>query len=93
MGGMNRLKTDKRVAVLTALVEGNSVRATVRMTGVAKKTVLRLLVEIGGACADDQDRVLRDLPCKRLQADEIWAFVGMKQKTVPEEPAWRVGHR
>lgn len=84
---MNKLGTDKKVAVITALVEGCSVRSTSRMTGVAKGTILRLLAEIGTACADYQDRVLRNIPAKRVQIDEIWSFVGAKQKNVTMEMA------
>jgi IS1 family transposase len=80
---MNRLSTQERAAIATALVEGNSIRATCRMTGAAKGTVTRLLVDLGAACADYQDAVLRDLPCTRVQADEIWAFVGSKERNVP----------
>ncbi len=81
----NVLKPEKRAAVVAALVEGNSVNATVRMTGVAKNTILKLLVELGTACTIYQDRVLRDLPCKRIQVDEIWAFVYAKAKNVPAD--------
>jgi IS1 family transposase len=79
----NVLKAAKRVAVISALVEGNSVNATVRMTGVAKNTILKLLVELGAVCAAYQDRTLRNLPCKRVQVDEIWAFCYAKAKNVP----------
>lgn len=78
---MNRLSTDKRVQILSALVEGCSIRATCRMTGVSKNTVSKLLLDIGRACAQYQDEVLHDLPCERVQVDEIWSFVGCKQKT------------
>jgi IS1 family transposase len=81
----NILKPEKRAAVISALVEGNSVNSTVRMTGVAKNTILKLLVELGAVCAAYQDEHLRDLPCKLLQVDEIWAFCYAKQKNVPEE--------
>jgi len=57
------------------------------MTGVAKNTVAKLLVELGAACAEYQDRVMRNLPCQRVQCDEIWAFVGCKQKNVTAEKA------
>lgn len=82
---MNRLRTAQRVAVVKALVEGNSIRSTVRLTGVAKNTVTKLLVEIGGACADYMDQNLRNLTCKRVQCDEIWSFIGAKQKNVTAE--------
>src|SRR5205823_2406029 len=81
MVSMNKLSTERRAAVIAALVEGNSIRATVRMTGVAKNTVTKLLVDLGTVCSVYQDRLMRDLPCERIQCDEIWAFVGMKQKT------------
>lgn len=81
---MNRLTTKVRVAVVAALVEGNSVRSTVRMTGVAKNTVAKLLIDVGVACFDYQREALVNLPCKRVQVDEIWSFVAMKQKNVPE---------
>jgi IS1 family transposase len=67
------------------LVEGNSIRATVRMTGVAKNTVVNLLRDIGLACQDYHDKVMVDLPCKRIQVDEIWSFCYAKEKNVPKE--------
>ena len=82
---MNRLSTEKRARIIGCLVEGNSIRATVRMTGAAKNTITKLLVDLGEACADYQDRVLRDLPCTVVEADEIWAYCYAKQKNVPEE--------
>ena len=85
MFNMNRLDITKRTQVIAALVEGNSVRATVRMTGVAKNTISKLLVELGAACSDYLNRTLVNLPCKRIQCDEIWSFVGAKQKNVTEE--------
>ena len=78
----NRLTNEKRVSVVAALVEGNSIRATCRMTGVAKNTVVKLLADLGRVCAEFQDGALRNLPCKRVQADEIWSFVYAKQKNV-----------
>jgi IS1 family transposase len=81
---VNRLSADQRRAVAHALVEGNSIRATCRMTGVAKGTVTRFLVALGRACDEYQDAVLRDLPCRRIQADEIWAFVYAKQRNIPK---------
>jgi len=81
---MNTLKTEKQKQVLAALVEGNSIRATCRMTGTAKGTVLKLLAQIGKACAEYQDKALRGLTCKCLQCDEIWAFCYAKEKNVPK---------
>ncbi len=81
---MNRLTIEKRVAVLAALVEGTSIRATCRMTGAAKNTVQKLLLEVGAACAVYQDKHLRDLNSKRLQCDEIWTYCYAKAKNVPE---------
>jgi IS1 family transposase len=82
---MNKFSFGKRAQVITALVEGCSIASTCRMTGVAKMTVLKLLADVGTACADLQDRWMMDLPCERIQVDEIWSFVGMKAKNVPFE--------
>ncbi len=80
---MNKLSSSDRVRVVACLVEGNSIRATVRMTGIAKNTVVKLLADMGKVCSQFQDRALRNLPCKRVQCDEIWSFVGCKEKNVP----------
>lgn len=77
---MNKLSDSRRAAIIRALVEGNSVRATARLTGTAKATVLKLLVEIGEFCSIYQDHALQNLNCQRVEADEIWAYVGAKQK-------------
>lgn len=82
---MNKLSTEKRRQVVAALVEGNGIRATVRMTGVSKNTIAKLLVELGAACADYLDKALVNLNCKRIQCDEIWSFVGAKEDNVREE--------
>jgi IS1 family transposase len=82
---MNRLSTEKRAQIVGCLVEGNSIRATVRMTGAAKNTVTKLLVDLGEVCGAYQDMVLVDLPCKTIQCDEIWNFVYSKQKNVPAD--------
>ena len=92
MVSMNRLSTQKREQVVAALVEGNSIRATCRMTGVSKNTVTKLLSDLGLVCSIYQDRVMRDLPCERIQCDEIWSFVGMKQKNVPTEKRGEFGY-
>jgi hypothetical protein len=88
---MKQLTTEKRCAVVRALVEGCSIRATVRMTGVAKNTVAKLLVDLGTACSEYQFHNLRHLTCKRLQLDEIWSFVYSKSKNVPAEKAGEFG--
>lgn len=80
---MNKLDTKARAQIVAALVEGNSLRATARMTGVAFNTVLKFVPDIGKACAEYQDRTLRNLPCRRIQCDEIWSFCYAKQKNVP----------
>jgi IS1 family transposase len=79
---MNRLHLDKQLAVVAALIEGNSIRATVRMTGVAKNTVVKLLNDLGSACAEYHNRHVRNVRVRRLQCDEIWSFVGAKAKNV-----------
>lgn len=86
---MNRLSTEKRVQILFALCEGASVNATARQTGASKVTILKLLAEVGTAVLDYQQRVLVNLPCKRVQCDEIWAFVGAKEKNVPRDEKGR----
>jgi IS1 family transposase len=79
---MNKLDREARAKVLHLLCEGNSIRAVTRLTGASKNTVVRLLVDAGRACAEYQDKVLRNLPCKRVQLDEIWSFVYAKQDNV-----------
>src|ERR1044072_7445889 len=79
---MNKLSTEEKVRVVACLVEGNSLRSTVRMTGVHRTTIQKLLVELGAACSDYQDKAFRNLNCKRIQLDEIWAFCGAKEKNV-----------
>ncbi len=73
--------------MINCLIEGCSIRSTVRMTGVAKKTVLRLLVEVGDVCADYQDKVFRNLNLHRFQLDETWAWIYCKEKHRTEEIA------
>jgi IS1 family transposase len=80
---MNKLTPERRTAIIQALVEGNSIRATCRMTGAAKGTVLRLVEEIGEACYRLHDRTVRNIKAKRLQADEIWSFCHAKARNVP----------
>ncbi len=78
----NNLPRAKQVAVVNALVEGCSIRSTERMTGVMSKTIGRLLLTVGEGCADLLDRTMVNLPCDRLEIDELWAFVGKKQRHV-----------
>ena len=82
---MNRLDESQQVQVLKCLCEGMSIRGTVRVTGVAKNTVTKLLVDMGCACAAFHDAHVRNLRVRRLQADEIWSFVGAKAKNVTKE--------
>ena len=82
---MNKLTDSRRAAIIRALVEGNSVRSTARLTDSAKATVLKLLVEVGEFCSVYQDHVLRNLNTKRVEADELWAFVGAKQKNATKD--------
>jgi len=79
---MNKLPLEKRAQIIRCLVEGNSIRGTARLCDCVKNTVSKLLIEVGEACAAYQDAHLRDLPCKRIQVDEIWSFVGKKQRRV-----------
>jgi len=82
---MNQLTTEKRSQVVRCLVEGMSVRATVRITGAAKNTITKLGLDLGTACREYQDKVFRNLECKRLQCDEIWSFCYAKEKNVPKD--------
>ena len=89
MSSMNRLGAGARARVVAALVEGNSLRATARMTGVARMTVEKLLRDLGAACARYQDEHLRNLPCRRIQCDEIWSFIFSKAGNVTADIAKR----
>jgi IS1 family transposase len=79
---MNQLSLERRAAIVRCLVDGNSVRATCRITGAAKNTVIKLLVDLGEMCSLYQSHVLTNLPAKRIQCDEIWSFVGAKARAV-----------
>jgi hypothetical protein len=89
---MNRLTTEERAKIIGCLVEGNSIRATVRITGAAKNTITKLLVDLGEACSEYQDLTLRRLPCTTVECDEIWAYCYAKQKNVPEEHQGTFGY-
>lgn len=77
MFSMNRLSLQDRARILACLVEGNSLRATTRLCDVSINTVTKLLVDVGTACDLYQNEHFRNLPCKLVQVDEIWSFVGM----------------
>jgi len=89
---MNRLSTQERAQIIRALVEGSSIRSTVRMTGFATNTIVKLLRELGVACAAYQDRTLRDLTSTRIECDEVWAFCHAKAKNVPEQHRSEFGY-
>lgn len=89
---MNKLNVQRRAQIVKALCEGNSIRGTARLTGVAVNTVVKLLRDLGSVCLDYQDEVMRELPCKRLEADEIWSFVYSKAKNVPVEHQGEFGY-
>jgi IS1 family transposase len=82
---MNKLSSEERARILHLLCEGNSIRAIVRLTGSSKNTIAKLLVAAGKACMAYQDRVLVNLNCKRIEVDELWSFVGAKEKNVPAD--------
>jgi IS1 family transposase len=92
MFSMNRLSIEKRAQILSLLTEGNSLRATSRIVGCSINSVTKLLADVGEACAEYQDRALRDLPCKTLQVDEIWCFCYSKHKNVPEDHKGEFGY-
>jgi len=82
---MNRVDRRTRAQILQLFVEGMSIRATCRVTGISKPTVTKLLTDIGPVVAGYQGQVMRGLRCQRVQVDEVWTFVGMKARKVPEE--------
>jgi IS1 family transposase len=82
---MNQLGIEDRTRIVSALVEGNSMRAIARMTGVSRNTIDKLLCDLGRACSDYQDKAFRSLKSRRIQCDEIWSFVYAKEKNCPTE--------
>jgi IS1 family transposase len=86
-----KLDPKLRAQAVGALVEGNSIRAVSRMTGIARNTITSLLVDLGQACAEFQDQALRNLSCKRVECDEIWAFCYAKDKNVPIDMQGKFG--
>ncbi len=89
---MNKLSTEKRARIIGMLVEGNSMRAVSRMADCSINTVTKLLVDVGSACLEYQDKIMRDLPCRRIQCDEIWSFCYAKEKNVPQEHKGQFGY-
>lgn len=87
----NALNTDKQITIIAALSEGSSIRSIERMTGVHRDTIMRLGVKVGQGCTALMDEKMRDLSCKRLEMDEIWGFIGKKEKHVKPEDAPEVG--
>jgi len=89
---MNKLNLERKAQVIRTLCEGNSIRSTARITGTAVNTVVKLLREVGAACLEYQDKTMHNLPCKKLQCDEIWSFVYAKAKNVPERHNGEFGY-
>jgi IS1 family transposase len=87
----NVLNTDKQIAVISALAEGSSIRSIERMTGIHRDTIMRLGVRVGQGCASVLDEKMRDLPCENIQVDEVWGFIGKKQRHVVAEDDATVG--
>jgi IS1 family transposase len=88
---MNRLTNVQRIQVIKQICEGSSIRSTVRLTGIAKNTIVKLLGDMGNACARFHDEKVRNLSAKRIQCDEIWSFVYSKDKNIPEEKRGTLG--
>src|SRR3972149_4553713 len=89
---MNQLSIERKAKVIKVLCEGNSIRATARITDTAINTVVKILRETGAACAEYQDKAMRNLPLTKLQCDEIWSFVYSKEKNVPQDKQGEFGY-
>ena len=89
---MNRLSTERRAQIIRCLVEGNSMLATSRITGASKNTIKKLLIDVGSACAEYQNKTLLNLSCTNLQAGEIWSFCYAKKKNVPKKYQGKFGY-
>src|SRR5690349_2974613 len=92
MSNMNRLDSNRRAQVVKCLVEGNGLRATARITGVARMTVEKLFRDLGAACLEFHDRTVRNLTSRHIQCDEIWAFCYAKRRTIERNPQIAEGH-
>ena len=90
---MNRLSRERRCQIVRCLTQGNGIRPTAELTDTSTRTVMKLLRDLAPVCDEASDRLLRNLPCRTIQVDEIWSFVHCKQKNVPEERQgeWGVG--
>ena len=91
MVSMKQLSNEQRAQIVACICEGSSIRATVRLTGISKNTITRLLLELGDICVDYQDCTLRNLKCRRIQCDETWSFIYAKEKNVPADKKGHVG--
>jgi len=89
---MNKLNIEKQAQIIGKLVEGNSMRAVSRMADCSINTVTKLLADVGQACWEYQYKMLRNLPCKRIQCDEIWSFCYAKEKNVPKDHRGELGY-
>jgi len=89
---MNKLRAERRCQIVGALVEGNSIQATARMTGVSKNTVIKLLCDLGGVCEVYHSEHVKGLASRRIQCDEIWAFCYAKEKSLPKRLKGRKGY-
>jgi IS1 family transposase len=89
---MNKLSIERQTQIIKVLCEGNSIRATARITDSAINTVVKLLKEVGLACAEYQYTHLRDLPCRLIQCDEIWSFCYAKEKNLPRDKQGKLGY-
>src|SRR5438105_3045466 len=89
---MNRLTTDERAQVIAHLIEGSSINSTVRLTGISKPTILKLIADLGAGCLRFHDMQVRNLATKRVECDEIWAFCYSKQANIPEEKVGQFGY-
>jgi hypothetical protein len=87
----NVLPLEKQAVAIGALCEGNSIRSVERMTGIHRDTVMRLGARVGMACRDLMDETMRELPCAQIEVDEIWGFVGKKQRNVEETDSAELG--
>jgi IS1 family transposase len=87
----NTLPTDKKIQVIAALAEGSAIRSIERMTGIRRDTIMRLGVKVGQGCTRLMDKEMRELDCGRMEMDEIWGFVGKKERHVKPTDAPGIG--